>query len=70
MRRRDLLLGAAVTAFGRRTGAQEAPKSAHIGFIVTGERFPRRDFDEAIAASRVGRGTQSHRRAPGDRRRP
>ena len=48
MMRRNLLLGAAVTAFGRRTGAQEAPKSAHIGFIVTGELFPRRWFDEAM----------------------
>jgi putative ABC transport system substrate-binding protein len=48
MRRRDLFFGAAVTAFGWRAGAQEAPTRARIGFIVTGERFPRRWFDEAM----------------------
>ena len=48
MMRRNLLLGAAVTAVGWRAGALEAPKSAHIGFIVTGEIFPRRWFDEAM----------------------
>ena len=48
MRRRDILLGAASAAFGWRAGAQEAPKSAHIGFIVTGPKFPRRWFDEAM----------------------
>lgn len=47
-RRRELLFGVAATAVGRRAAAQEAPKNAHIGFIVTGERFPRRDFDEAM----------------------
>jgi putative ABC transport system substrate-binding protein len=48
MRRRDILLGAAASAAGWRAAAQEAPKSAHIGFIVTGELFPRRWFDEAM----------------------
>jgi putative tryptophan/tyrosine transport system substrate-binding protein len=48
MRRRDILLGAAAAAAGGRAGAQEAPKSARIGFIVTGEGFPRRWFDEAM----------------------
>jgi putative tryptophan/tyrosine transport system substrate-binding protein len=38
---------AAATAAWR-VGAQEAPKSAHIGFIVTGEAYPRRWFDEAM----------------------
>ena len=48
MRRRDMLLGAAAAAGSWRVGAQEAPKSAHIGFIVTGEAFPSRDFFEAM----------------------
>ena len=48
MNRRDVLLGATAAAIGRYAGAQEAPKSAHIGFIVTGEAYPRRDFDEAM----------------------
>jgi putative ABC transport system substrate-binding protein len=49
MKRRNVLLGAAVTAVGWRAGAQEAPKSAHIGFIVTGGRtIPLRWFDEAM----------------------
>ena len=48
MRRRDILLGSAAAAAGWRAGAQEAPKSAHIGFIVTGEAFPRGWFDEAM----------------------
>jgi putative ABC transport system substrate-binding protein len=49
MRRRDVLLGAAATAAGWRAAAQEAPKSAHIGFIVTGGKgFPRPWFDEAM----------------------
>src|SRR6516225_5860545 len=48
MKRRTLLLGAAATAAAWRAGAQEAPKTAHIGFIVTGEGFPRRSFDEAM----------------------
>jgi putative ABC transport system substrate-binding protein len=47
-RRRDLLVGAAATVLSRRAAAQEAPKSAHIGFIVTGEAFPRHWFDEAM----------------------
>jgi putative tryptophan/tyrosine transport system substrate-binding protein len=48
MRRRDVLLGVAAAAVSRRTGAQEVPKSAHIGFIVTGEAYPRRWFDEEM----------------------
>jgi hypothetical protein len=48
MMRRNLLLGAAAAVVGRRAAAQEAPKSAHIGFIVTGETFPHRRFDEAM----------------------
>jgi putative ABC transport system substrate-binding protein len=48
MRRRDILLGGAATAVGWPAAAQEAPKSAHIGFIVTGEGFPRREFFDAM----------------------
>ena len=49
MRRRDVLLGmAAAVAAGWGAVAQEAPKSARIGFIVTGELWPRRHFDEAM----------------------
>jgi len=49
MNRRDILLGAAAAAVvDWRAIAQEAPKSAHIGFIVTGEVFPSRDFFEAM----------------------
>jgi putative ABC transport system substrate-binding protein len=48
VKRRDVLLGGAATAVAWRAGAQEAPKSAHVGFIVTGEAFPRRWFDEAM----------------------
>jgi len=49
MRRRDILFSAAVTAVvGWSAGAQEGPKSARIGFIVTGELWPRRHFDEAM----------------------
>ena len=49
MRRRDILLGVAMAAAGWRARAEEAPKNAHIGFIVTGGRmFPRRWFDEAM----------------------
>src|SRR6266581_6743863 len=49
MRRRDALFGAAAMAVARRAAAaQEVPKSARIGFIVTGEAFPRRYFDEAM----------------------
>ena len=49
MRRRDILLGAAAAAVvDWRAAGQEAPKSAHIGFIVTGEAFPRRDFFETL----------------------
>ena len=48
MRRRELLLGAAAAAAGRYAGAQQAPKSARIGFIVTGQAYPRHWFDEAM----------------------
>src|SRR5271169_31292 len=48
MNRRDVLLGAAATALSRRAVAQEALKSAHIGFIVAGDAFPRRWFDAAL----------------------
>jgi putative tryptophan/tyrosine transport system substrate-binding protein len=48
-RRRDLLLSAAAAAVSRHAVAQEVPKTAHIGFIVTGEAYPRRGFDEALA---------------------
>jgi putative tryptophan/tyrosine transport system substrate-binding protein len=46
--RHDVLLGAAAATAAWRVGAQEVPKSAHIGFIVTGEAYPRRWFDEAM----------------------
>ena len=48
MRRRDVLLGMAAAAVVSRAAAQEASKSAHIGFIVSGETFPRGDFFEAL----------------------
>jgi putative ABC transport system substrate-binding protein len=49
MNRRDLLFGVAVATASWRAGAQEAPKSAHIGFIVTGgKRYRRHWFDEAM----------------------
>jgi putative tryptophan/tyrosine transport system substrate-binding protein len=48
MRRRDLLVRAAVATLSQRALAQQAPKSAHIGFIVTGEAPPRHWFDEAM----------------------
>jgi putative tryptophan/tyrosine transport system substrate-binding protein len=47
-RRRDILLGAAPAAVGWRAAAEEAPKSAHVGFIVTDEAYPRHWFDEAM----------------------
>ena len=47
MNRRDALLGAAAMVAGWRAGGQEAPKSAHIGFIVNGGKgFPGHWFDE------------------------
>jgi putative ABC transport system substrate-binding protein len=48
MRCRDVLLGIAASAASWRAAAQQAPKSAHLGFIVTGEAFPRQWFDEAM----------------------
>lgn len=48
MNRRDVLLGAAVAAIGWRADAQEAPRNARIGFVVSGEVYPRRYFDEAM----------------------
>jgi putative ABC transport system substrate-binding protein len=49
MNRRDLLvLSAATVLAGGCARAQEAPKNARIGFIVTGEVFPRDRFDEGM----------------------
>jgi len=48
VRRRDLIYGTAVAMAAWRAGAQEALKSARIGFIVTGEAWPRRHFDDAM----------------------
>jgi putative ABC transport system substrate-binding protein len=48
VKRRDMLLGASAAAVGWRAVAQEAPRSARIGFIVTGEAWQRRNFDEAM----------------------
>ena len=47
MRRRELivLLGAAASW---PAGAQETPRRARIAFVVTGEAFPRRYFDQAM----------------------
>jgi putative tryptophan/tyrosine transport system substrate-binding protein len=42
------MLGMATAAASWRSVAQQAPKSARIGFIVTGDAYPRRDFDEAM----------------------
>ena len=53
MRRRDVLLGIAASPASWRAAAQQAPKSAHLGFIVTAEAFPRQWFDEAMR--RLGR---------------
>ena len=47
MRRRDVFVGAAAVACGWRALAQGSV-SARIGFIVTGEAFPHRPFDEAL----------------------
>ena len=47
MRRRDVLLAAAAVV-GLRAAAQEAPRSAHIGFIVTDKAYPRHWFEEAM----------------------
>lgn len=52
MRRRDVLGAAVVLAFSRRAEARTASTDARIGFIVTGEAFPRHHFDEAMR--RVG----------------
>ena len=49
MRRRDLIYGTAGVITAWRAGAQEAPKSARIGFVVTNAAYPRRRFDEAMA---------------------
>jgi len=44
-----MLFGAAAAVVaGWRADAQDAPKRTHIGFIVTGELWPRRHFDEAM----------------------
>jgi putative ABC transport system substrate-binding protein len=43
-----MLLGTAAAPLGWRVAAQGVPKSAHIGFIVTGEAPPRHWFDEAL----------------------
>ena len=43
------LLIFAGTAAGWGAGAEEVSKSAHIGFIVTNEAYPRRLFDQAMA---------------------
>jgi len=49
MRRRDALIGATALAFSRRAvGANESGRTARIGFVVTGEAFPRHYFDEAM----------------------
>ena len=48
MRRRDLIGAATLLSLSRRVGARAASTNAHIGFIVTGEAFPRHYFDEAM----------------------
>jgi len=48
MKRRQVFIGAAVAAMGWSAMAQELRESARIGFIVTGEGFPRRWFDAAM----------------------
>ena len=49
MRRRDALIGATALAFSTPAiGANEPERTARIGFVVTGEAFPRRYFDEAM----------------------
>jgi ABC-type uncharacterized transport system substrate-binding protein len=51
VRRRDAILGlgaAALAISSYAVDAQDRPRSARIGFIVTGEAFPRRYFDEAM----------------------
>jgi putative tryptophan/tyrosine transport system substrate-binding protein len=48
VRRRDFLLSATAAAAGWQAIAQEAPKRARIGFIVSGEAYPRHLFDAAM----------------------
>ena len=52
MRRREALIGAAALAVGRPLKAQEAGKAARIGFVATGEAYPRHYFD--LAMRRLG----------------
>jgi putative ABC transport system substrate-binding protein len=47
VKRRDFLLSATIAATGCQAIAQEAPKH-RIGFIVTGEAYPRHLFDAAM----------------------
>ena len=50
MTRRDLLFATVVAAAtGWPAVAQEVPKHARIGLMTTGQAFPRRYFDEAMA---------------------
>jgi len=46
--RRRVLVGAAIAILSPRAFAQQALRSARIGFIVTGEAPPRRLFDDAL----------------------
>ncbi len=48
MRRRALVFGGAIVSAASRAAAQEARQSAHIGFIATGDAFPRHHFDNAM----------------------
>ena len=49
MKRRDVLIGLAALVISRRpVAAQEPGKNARIGFVVSGEAFPRRYFDDAM----------------------
>jgi putative tryptophan/tyrosine transport system substrate-binding protein len=68
MRRRDVLLGSAAAVVGWGAAAQETQRSAHIGFIVTGEAFPRPWFDEAMRRLGwfEGRNLVMDRRATGE----
>jgi len=69
MRRRDALIGAAALAFSRRpVRAQERERSARIGFVVTGDAFPHRLFEDAMRRHGwiLGRNLSVDRRVTGE----
>src|SRR5690348_1855688 len=49
MRRRDLLLAAAVAPFTSPAAAQQPAARARVGWLAHGDTMPRHYFDEALA---------------------